>query len=32
MVIFHGGCPDGMAAAFAAYKRLGDKAVYVVVA
>eukprot|EP00037_Helgoeca_nana_P012602 m.115050 g.115050 ORF g.115050 m.115050 type:complete len:354 (+) comp21538_c0_seq2:155-1216(+) len=29
MVIFHGGCPDGMAAAFAAYLLLGDKATYI---
>jgi hypothetical protein len=29
MVLFHGNCPDGMAAAFAAYRRLGDTVVYI---
>merc|ERR1719272_847162 len=29
VVIFHGGCPDGMGGAFAAYERLGDKATYI---
>ena len=28
VVIFHGGCPDGFAAAFAAYLRIGDRAKY----
>jgi len=29
VVLFHGNCPDGMAAAFAAYHRLGDTAIYI---
>ena len=27
--LFHGGCPDGFAAAYAAYLTLGDKAKYI---
>ncbi len=29
MVIYHGGCPDGFSAAWAAHRRLGDRAQYV---